>query len=221
MTDRPAPAVEAPEESARSTRLPREERRRQLLGCARAVFAAEGYAGASMDQIAERAEVSKPVLYQHFPGKHELFLELLDAEVADLQERLGAAMDARRGRENRERVRATVAAFFEYMGAPERTHRLVFDSGADQDPEVRSRSEAVHRLLSSEITRTISADTSVGEAEAEVLSRGLVGLLLGAARHWADRLDVQARPPAAEMARTVDALVWRGLATLPTDEDAL
>ena len=218
MTDRPAPAVETHEESARAARLPREERRRQLLACAQAVFAAEGYGGASMDQIAERAEVSKPVLYQHFPGKHELFLELLDAEVVGLQDRLAAAMDTRR--DNRERVRATVAAVFEYVGAPGRTHRLVFDSGADQDPEVRARGEAVHRLLSSEITRTISADTSVGEAEAEVLSRGLVGYLLSAARHWADRLDVQARPSAADMARTVDALVWRGLSSLPTAEDA-
>lgn len=218
MTDCPAPAGPAPEETARVPRLPREARRRQLLDCARAVFAAEGYAGGSMDQIAERAEVSKPVLYQHFPGKHELFLELLDVEIAGLHERLAAALDTRR--DNRERVRATVAAVFDYVSAPERTHRLVFDSGADQDSEVRARSEAVHRLLSAEITRAIRADTSVGEAEAEVLSRGLVGYLLGAARHWADRLDVQARPDAADMARTVDALVWRGLSALPPADDA-
>ena len=163
MTDHPATA---PEEPGRGRRLPRHERRRQLLDCARAVFAAERYAGASMEQIAERAEVSKPVLYQHFPSKHELFLELLDAEVASLRALLEAAMDTRR--DNRERVRATVAAVFEYMASPERTHRLIFDSGIDGDPEVRTRSEAVHRLLSSEVARTIRADTTVAEAEAEV-----------------------------------------------------
>lgn len=171
-----------------------------------------------MEQIAERAEVSKPVLYQHFPSKHELFLELLDAEVASLRALLEAAMDTRR--DNRERVRATVAAVFEYMASPERTHRLIFDSGIDADPEVRTRSEAVHRLLSSEVARTIRADTTVAEAEAEVLSRGLVGYLLGAARHWADRLDADARPAAAEMARTVDDLIWRGLTSLPSADDA-
>ncbi|MEU3871497.1 helix-turn-helix domain-containing protein [Micrococcus luteus] len=212
------PAATAPDEPGRGRRLPRHERRRQLLDCARAVFAAERYAGASMEQIAERAEVSKPVLYQHFPSKHELFLELLDAEVASLRALLEAAMDTRR--DNRERVRATVSAVFEYMASPERTHRLIFDSGIDADPEVRTRSEAVHRLLSSEVARTIRADTTVAEAEAEVLSRGLVGYLLGAARHWADRLDADARPAAAEMARTVDALVWRGLASLPSADDA-
>ena len=205
------PAATAPDEPGRGRRLPRHERRRQLLDCARAVFAAERYAGASMEQIAERAEVSKPVLYQHFPSKHELFLELLDAEVASLRTLLEAAMDTRR--DNRERVRATVAAVFEYMASPERTHRLIFDSGIDGDPEVRTRSEAVHRLLSSEVARTIRADTTVAEAEAEVLSRG-------APRHWADRLDADARPAAAEMARTVDALIWRGLASLPSADDA-
>ena len=97
------PAATAPDEPGRGRRLPRHERRRQLLDCARAVFAAERYAGASMEQIAERAEVSKPVLYQHFPSKHELFLELLDAEVASLRALLEAAMDTRR--DNRERVR--------------------------------------------------------------------------------------------------------------------
>ena len=102
------PAATAPDEPGRGRRLPRHERRRQLLDCARAVFAAERYAGASMEQI---AEVSKPVLYQHFPSKHELFLELLDAEVASLRTLLEAAMDTRR--DNRERVRATVAAVFE------------------------------------------------------------------------------------------------------------
>ena len=53
-----------------------------------------------------------------------------------------------------------------------------------------------------------------------MLSRGLVGYLLGAARHWADRLDADARPAAAEMARTVDDLIWRGLTSLPSADDA-
>lgn len=202
----------------RVQRLPRAQRRAQLLEAAQTVFVRTGYHATAMEDIADEAGVSKPVLYQHFPSKHELFLELLDAEVASLRALLEAAMDTRR--DNRERVRATVAAVFEYMASPERTHRLIFDSGIDGDPEVRTRSEAVHRLLSSEVARTIRADTTVAEAEAEVLSRGLVGYLLGAARHWADRLDADARPAAAEMARTVDALVWRGLASLPSADDA-
>src|SRR5215469_16057105 len=62
-------------------RLPKPARRRQLLAAAQEVFVAQGYHAAAMDDIAERAGVSKPVLYQHFPGKLELYLALLDESV--------------------------------------------------------------------------------------------------------------------------------------------
>src|SRR5690606_958352 len=58
----------------RGVRLPRTERRAQLLAAAQEVFAANGYHVAAMDDIAERAGVSKPVLYQHFPGKLDLYI---------------------------------------------------------------------------------------------------------------------------------------------------
>ena len=68
----------------RGTRLPRLARRRQLLDAAMEVFVARGYHAAAMDEIAERAGVSKPVLYQHFPGKQDLYLALLDESVGRL-----------------------------------------------------------------------------------------------------------------------------------------
>ena len=79
------------------TRLPRPARRRQLLGAAQEVFVAQGYHAAAMDEIAERAGVSKPVLYQHFPGKLELYLALLDESVEELHRdrARGAVIDDR------------------------------------------------------------------------------------------------------------------------------
>src|ERR1700753_4470752 len=77
-----------------STRQPRPARRNQLLGAAREVFVAQGYHAAAMDDIAERAGVSKPVLYQHFPGKRELYLALLDAESETLIAAVGQALAA-------------------------------------------------------------------------------------------------------------------------------
>ncbi len=68
----------------RGTRLPRRARRNQLLGAAQEVFVAQGYHSAAMDDIAERAGVSKPVLYQHFPGKLDLYLALLDQHCESL-----------------------------------------------------------------------------------------------------------------------------------------
>ena len=62
-------------------------RRRQLLAAAQEVFVANGYHAAAMDDIAERAGVSKPVLYQHFPGKLELYLALIDTQAEALAPR--------------------------------------------------------------------------------------------------------------------------------------
>ena len=75
-------------------RLPKPARRRQLLAAAQEVFVAQGYHAAAMDEIAERAGVSKPVLYQHFPGKQELYLALLDESVAALTATVRAALES-------------------------------------------------------------------------------------------------------------------------------
>src|SRR5713226_2372614 len=76
----------------RSNRLPRHERRRQLLDAALEIFVSRGYHAAAMDEIAERAGVSKPVLYQHFPGKLELYLALLDESVDGLIDTVRGAL---------------------------------------------------------------------------------------------------------------------------------
>ena len=73
-----------PQARQTGNRLPKPARRRQLLAAAQEVFVAQGYHAAAMDEIAERAGVSKPVLYQHFPGKLDLYLALLDESVAAL-----------------------------------------------------------------------------------------------------------------------------------------
>src|SRR5512146_1045947 len=78
----------------RSSRLPRHERRRQLLDAALEVFVSQGYHAAAMDDIAERAGVSKPVLYQHFPGKLDLYLALLDSSCDTIIENCRVALEA-------------------------------------------------------------------------------------------------------------------------------
>ena len=80
------------ERPARGQRLPRSARRAQLLEAAQAVFVESGYHAAAMDEIAERAGVSKPVLYQHFPGKLDLYLALLDQHRGDLEQLVREAL---------------------------------------------------------------------------------------------------------------------------------
>src|ERR687897_3300276 len=99
--------------TARGQRMPRSERRAQLLDAAQAVFVQSGYHAAAMDEIADRAGVSKPVLYQHFPGKLELYLALLDKHTAALVRAVRDAMAATT--DNAERVHNAVSAYFDFV----------------------------------------------------------------------------------------------------------
>src|SRR6201984_3726707 len=119
----------------RSSRLPRHERRRQLLDAALEVFVSQGYHAAAMDDIAERAGVSKPVLYQHFPGKLELYLALLDQSVDELVATVRAAL-ASTG-DNKQRVEATFTAYFEYVAGEGQAFRLIFESDLSNEAAVR------------------------------------------------------------------------------------
>src|ERR1700740_1174744 len=88
----------------RGNRLPRDERRGQLLIAASDIFVDRGYHAAGMDEIAERAGVSKPVLYQHFSSKLELYLAVLNRHVENLVS--GVRQALRTTTENRQRVRS-------------------------------------------------------------------------------------------------------------------
>src|ERR1700745_923657 len=119
----------------RSSRLPRHERRRQLLDAALEVFVSQGYHAAAMDDIAERAGVSKPVLYQHFPGKLELYLALLDDSAEQLVRIMSDALSSTT--DNRQRVPATFKAFYDFVSGTGEAFRLVFESDLSNEPAVR------------------------------------------------------------------------------------
>src|SRR5215468_4284493 len=79
--------------TSRGVRMPRGERRAQLLAAATDIFVNNGYHATVMDDIAEHAGVSKPVLYQHFPGKLDLYLALLERHAAELVRRVVGAIE--------------------------------------------------------------------------------------------------------------------------------
>ena len=99
--------------SPRGARMPRPARRKQLLNAAQQVFVAHGYHAAAMDDIAERAGVSKPVLYQHFPGKLDLYLALLDTHAEGLVRRVREAMAVTT--DNKVRVHNAISAYFGFV----------------------------------------------------------------------------------------------------------
>src|SRR5206468_3259984 len=134
----------------RGARLPRSARRRQLLAAAQEVFVAQGYHAAAMDDIAERAGVSKPVLYQHFPGKLELYLALLDTHCDALVAKVRGAMGATS--DNKERVSGAMRAYYEFVDHESEAFRLVFESDLRNDPQVRDRVDRVERACIEAIT---------------------------------------------------------------------
>ena len=204
-TPRPAAAP-----ASRAARLPRSARRAQLLGAAQEVFVAQGYHATLMDDIAERAGVSKPVLYQHFPGKLELYLALLDRHVTDLVRRVRAALDSTT--DNRLRVRTTVEAYFDFVDHEGEAFRLVFESDLRNEPSVRERVEHALDACVDAIADTIAADTGVDAAEARLLSVALAGQAEVSARWW---LASGGRVSKARAVELLAALAWRGLAGSP------
>src|SRR3954469_20623732 len=97
----------------RATRMPRDQRRAQLLDAANEVFTTRGYHAAAMDDIADAAGVSKPVLYQHFESKLDLYLALLDRSCERLAEVVADALSSTD--DNAERVVAAVGAFYDFV----------------------------------------------------------------------------------------------------------
>jgi AcrR family transcriptional regulator len=198
----------------RGTRLPRSARRKQLLGAAQEVFVAQGYHAAAMDDIAERAGVSKPVLYQHFPGKLELYLALLDQHATDLVSKVREALATTT--DNRERVAACVAAYFDFVDGEgtdgEGAFRLVFESDLRNDPAVRERVERMLQECVDALTETIAHDTGYRAEEAQLLSVGLAGLMEDGARWWLASEGALSKARAMEL---LVGLTWRGISGSP------
>lgn len=191
----------------RGTRLPRLARRRQLLAAAQEVFVAQGYHQAAMDEIAERAGVSKPVLYQHFPGKLELYLALLEQHSEALVEKQRDALESTT--DNRERVQASFQAFFDFVAGDGEAFRLVFESDLRNLPAVREKLEQTLHRCAALIGEVIRQDTSISEDEAHILSIGLVGMAETSARYW---LSLAGSIPKEAAEQLVARLAWRGLA---------
>lgn len=195
----------------RTVRLPREERRAQLLDAALEVFVAHGYHAAAMEDVAERAGISKPVLYQHFDGKLELYLAIVDAQTEALT---GLVRDALASTEDhKERVYATIAAFFAFVDGPGGAYRLLFESDLTNEPAVRERLDATELGVARMIADRIVRDTDLPEQFARLLGHSLAGLSQMTARAWLEHGSEIPRDAAAQAA---GHLAWRGIGAFPT-----
>jgi AcrR family transcriptional regulator len=206
--------LEKEPEGGRPTRLPRDQRRIQLLDAASEVFASKGYHAAAMDDIADAAGVSKPVLYQHFPSKLDLYLALLDQSCYRLVEVVEDALASTE--DNADRVIATVAAFYEFISSESGDFRFVFESDLTGDGAVQQRLSRVNDEISDAIADVIAEDTSLPFQQAKLLAVSLVGIAQVSARYWISggtssiTLD--------EAKHLVSNLAWRGISGFPLTE---
>ena len=192
MTDAPA------------LRLPAARRRRQLLDVALERFAAKGFHATSMEEIADAAGVTKPVLYQHFRSKRLLYLELLDDVGGQLMDVIGKATAAADG--PRLQVEAGMAAYVRFMTDRPQAFPLLFGSGARRDPEFADAVRRVEQSIAEAVAELIEAD--VDATHRRVLAAGIVGMAEGVLRHW-----IADEPPVAPdvLVQQVAELAWAGL----------
>lgn len=187
-----------------SVRLPAAARRRQLLDSALEVFATSGFHATSMNDVAEAAGVTKPVLYQHFASKRDLFLELLQDVGGQLQAAILAAAGTAPG--PRQQVEAGFAAYFRHVDGNRSAFTVLFGSGARVDSEFTEAVQRVEAAIAESVAALIDAD--VDDVHRRTIAYGVIGLAESTSRHWiAEDLDLDPEV----LARQVAELAWAGL----------
>jgi AcrR family transcriptional regulator len=196
-------------------RLPAARRRRQLLDVALDRFAASGFHSTSMEEIADAAGVTKPVLYQHFGSKQVLYLELLEMVGAELLEAVVTAAGAES--EPYLQVLAGFRAYFGFVAQRTSGFQLLFGSGARQADEFADAVAVLEAGVAATIGAFIAAD--IDEGHRDLLGYAIVGLGEVTARRWVSEQWVAGTPldpaQAEILARRLSDLVWAGLRGLP------
>ncbi len=201
MSDRPT-----------TTRLPAAERRQQLLEVSLEAFSRDGFNQTSMNDIADAAGVTKPVLYQHFGSKRELFLELLRELGGRLREQVRTATLEAGG--PRQQVENGMRAYFRWVEEHRAGFKILFDGETRRDREFVAEAAKVEGDIAETIASFIIVP-GLDEQRRRLLAFGIVGLSETTCRHWLNH-DLDLTPD--ELAEQVSELAWGGLRGLrPVD----
>jgi AcrR family transcriptional regulator len=201
---------------ASSRRLTAEQRRQQLVAVALELFAQRGYRATTMDDIAEAAGVTKPLLYQHFSSKRALYLELVDSIAQDLLTAIGRAVMRAEG--PRQQVELGFAAYFRLVVSHEAEFRLLYGRDHADDFELGRALRAVEDAIAVAIDPLI--DAGLDDDHRRLLAYGIVGMAEGASRRFmTQRPDSEAEleEEAQKLARRMADLAWAGLRSVHAD----
>ncbi len=216
---------------APARRLTADQRRRQLFDVALGLFAERGYRATTMDEIAEAAGVTKPLLYQHFSSKRALYLELAESIARDLLEAIAAATSAADG--PRQQVEMGFAAYFRMVVTHEAAFRLLYGRDDADDAELGDALRRVEDGVAEAIDPLI--DAGLDADHRRLLAYAVVGMAEGASRHWMARratrahggdgdgavgaggTDAEAEAEAQRLATRAADLAWAGLRSVHAD----
>jgi AcrR family transcriptional regulator len=185
-------------------RLPAAERRDQLLAQALTVFADQGFHSTSMNDVAEAAGVTKPVLYQHFASKRVLYRELL-ADVGDHLRGIIVKATAN-AKSPHQQVEQGMTAYLAWVAADSAGFRLLFGGGARRDEEFARDVREVEASIAEAIAELITAD--VERAHRLVLAHAVLGLAEGSLRHL---VGTNTTFDTEVLGRQLADLAWAGL----------
>ena len=135
-----------------------------------------------MDEIADRAGVSKPVLYQHFSSKLELYLAVLQRHVENLVS--GVRQALRTTTDNRQRLRAAVQAFFDFIEHDGQGYRLIFENDYVTEPQVSAQVKVATESCTDAVFDLISRDSGLEAHRARMIAVALVAMSVDCARYW-------------------------------------
>jgi AcrR family transcriptional regulator len=197
---------------AEQRRMTASERRNQLVGVAKGVFAELGYDGASIEEIANRARVSKPVVYEHFGGKEGLYAVVVDREASRLLEMITARLGPQLGA--REQIRGSAMAFLDYIEEdPDGFRVLTRDSPSGFSGGGMAGLLSDVAAKAEEVLSGFFASSGVPQSSAALYAHALVGMVVHVGAWWAE----ERVPDKQEVADHLTALVYVGLSRLPRD----
>lgn len=211
MTSDTLEAIQAEVETHAHGRVPRELRRRQVLAIAEELFVERGYAGASMDELAGRAGVSKPVIYDLVGSKDAVFEACMAAAADELAVSVAEAVTGA-GEDPEARLRAGALAWFEFIGR----RRAVWDSLlASQDAPATAAIEAIRIRQDGFVAQELAAGAAADGQPVDLELAGAVAAAMNGAfealgRWWHDHPDRSA----ADLAELYTALVLPGLTAM-------
>lgn len=180
------------------TRLPRAERERQMLESARALFASRGYAAVTMDEVAAAVGVTKPLLYNYYGNKEQLFLACMEPAADAL---LDTVVTAVQGAEDAPAaMRAGLHAFFAFLDSDREAWRVLHDETLPAGGEIAARSAAYRARLEALVTASIRSESRA----VEPLSVAIVGAAEALGRWWLRTGELSAERTAELLIRTIE-----------------